>query len=299
MHHALLALAVLALGQPLSAFAAQCADNAGIGTSFSDVPASDPHAPAITWAASFDIVEGYGDGSFKPDQPVNRAEFLKIILGAEQAATVRGMLFPDVPKQAWFAPYVQAGLDGEIIEGYPDGTFKPARTVNLAEGLKMAYKAHGVEPASTGGAWYAPYLTHARQNEVLFDPNSDPGSLLTREDVVWIVWRLSLLTLDVDSLRTQAAAGDRDAQFLLATAYDSGDGVERDGAEAAVWYRKAAEQGDVDAQFLLGLKYEAGEGVPQDYEEAAAWYRRAEAQGDCEAAEQLQSLIDDGLVQSP
>ena len=64
----------------------------------------------------------------------------------------------------------------------------------------------------------------------------------------------------------------------------------RDYAEAALWYRKAADQGDANAQFHLGLMYFRGSGVPQDYAEAAAWYRKAADQGQADALASLRYM---------
>ena len=61
--------------------------------------------------------------------------------------------------------------------------------------------------------------------------------------------------------------------------YDYGRGVPQDTAEAAKWYRLAANQGDANAQYNLGATYENGRGVPQDYAEAVKWYRLAADQG--------------------
>jgi TPR repeat protein len=65
--------------------------------------------------------------------------------------------------------------------------------------------------------------------------------------------------------------------------YVSGRGVPQDDAEAARWYRKAAEQGNAAAQFLVGLSYSSGEGVPQDYAEAVRWFRKAADHGNASA----------------
>jgi TPR repeat protein len=54
--------------------------------------------------------------------------------------------------------------------------------------------------------------------------------------------------------------------------YASGQGVTRDDAEAAKWFRHAAEQGVPGAQTNLGLLLAKGQGVPQDYVEAAKWF---------------------------
>ena len=48
-----------------------------------------------------------------------------------------------------------------------------------------------------------------------------------------------------------------------------------DKAEAAKWYRRAAEQGEEDGMCCLGFLYETGEGVKQNWREAVKWYRKA------------------------
>jgi TPR repeat protein len=72
--------------------------------------------------------------------------------------------------------------------------------------------------------------------------------------------------------------------------YDSGRGVSHDYAEAALWYRKAAEQGDSDAQESLGNLHYKGQGVPQDDAQAATWFRKAAEQGDAGAQYHLGGL---------
>lgn len=57
-----------------------------------------------------------------------------------------------------------------------------------------------------------------------------------------------------------------------------------DHAEAARWFRLAAEQGRADAQHLLGVLYADGQGVPQDDVAAYMWFNLAAAQGIDEAA---------------
>ena len=57
----------------------------------------------------------------------------------------------------------------------------------------------------------------------------------------------------------------------LGRAYEEGEGVPQDYAQAALWYRKAAQQNDALAQFSLGFLYDFCRGVPQDYAEAYFW----------------------------
>jgi TPR repeat protein len=61
--------------------------------------------------------------------------------------------------------------------------------------------------------------------------------------------------------------------------YATGQGVPEDDAEAARWYRLAAEQGLAEAQAYLGVMYANGEGVPEDDTESVRWYRLAAEQG--------------------
>jgi len=79
--------------------------------------------------------------------------------------------------------------------------------------------------------------------------------------------------------RKAADQGHAEAQSSLGVLYGYGWGVPQDLAESAKWWRKAAEQGDPNAQNRLGEKYAEGEGVPKDYVEAVKWYRKAADQG--------------------
>ena len=72
--------------------------------------------------------------------------------------------------------------------------------------------------------------------------------------------------------------------------YLHGQGVPENAAEAARWYRLAAEQGYADAQEVLGILYLNGNGVPFDCAEAVKWLRKAAGQGSESAKEVLAQL---------
>jgi hypothetical protein len=81
-----------------------------------------------------------------------------------------------------------------------------------------------------------------------------------------------------------AEQGDPRAQTTLGLLYYRGSkDVPRDEAEAAKWFRLAAEHGDATAQFNLGVMYSEGQGVPQDHAKAAKFYRSAAEQGNPQA----------------
>ena len=96
----------------------------------------------------------------------------------------------------------------------------------------------------------------------------------------------------------EANAGSQPAQRNLGTMYDQGLGVSRDPAQAAVWFRKAAEEGNRDASFQLATMYENGRGVPQDSKQALDWYRKAALLGDVDSQVKLGRAYMDGTMVS-
>jgi TPR repeat protein len=88
-------------------------------------------------------------------------------------------------------------------------------------------------------------------------------------------------------LLEKARQGDPASQYTVARAYYLGEGVPRDYAKAAEWFRKAAERGDAKAQRLLATMLVQGQGVPADAAAAFAWFQKAAAQGDIIASANL------------
>ena len=82
----------------------------------------------------------------------------------------------------------------------------------------------------------------------------------------------------IEEVKAKAEAGDAESEVELGLRYDKGEGVVKDHAEAAKWYRKAAEQNYAEAQYNLGVCYYKGEGVAKDQAEAVKWYRKAAEQ---------------------
>jgi len=94
--------------------------------------------------------------------------------------------------------------------------------------------------------------------------------------------------------RKAADKGYAAAEHSLGVLYETGTGVPADNAAAAQWYRKAAEQGFAPAQFSLGLCYVHGKGVPQDFAQALAWYGKAAQQKNSDAMLNLAFLYHNG-----
>ncbi len=108
-------------------------------SAFDDV-AGNKHANAINVLAQLDVIGGYGDGTFKPDQKVTRAEMAKLshvlyttFVDAGTGATA----FSDVAADNWAAGYINWCSQMGIIGGYGDGKFGPNDNVTYDQALKM------------------------------------------------------------------------------------------------------------------------------------------------------------------
>lgn len=156
---------------------------------FSDVDADHHYSEAINYLHDTGIVDGYEDGTFQPNNMINRAEFLKILVAAkvgEPSVSEYSNCFNDVA-EAWYAPYVCYGKSVGWVDGYPDGSFKPEQTVNKVEAIKMLLNSQGIKIAENGadvpfddvddGQWYAPFVQTAynlgvlEENDVKFGPS--------------------------------------------------------------------------------------------------------------------------------
>lgn len=97
-----------------------------------------------------------------------------------------------------------------------------------------------------------------------------------------------------EAWRELAGKGDLAAMRNVGQLYRLGQGVERDPAEAARWFERAAELGLANAQANLGALYLAGDGVTQDSKRAALWFARAAHQGHVVSQYELALLFETG-----
>lgn len=128
----LLALVVFCLPSLVSA-------NAGF-LNLNDVKGSDADYKALAFLNQHDVIYGYYDATFKPDNTVTRAELLKIILeaqGIDTSSYQNQHLFSDVPSSNSLAKYVNYAAKQGYVGGYADKTFKPNNTVTRAEAAKI------------------------------------------------------------------------------------------------------------------------------------------------------------------
>jgi uncharacterized repeat protein (TIGR01451 family) len=138
------------------------------------------------------VIKGYSDGSFKPDNPITREEFIKIDLGAicmncdsydasyeqELMAEYNQDPFPDTNINPDLLACVAEAKVGGIVSGYAGGTsagyYLPTRNISRAEATKVLVETAGYEvPAVSGdGAWYTEYVNTAKEHDLFPDGTS-------------------------------------------------------------------------------------------------------------------------------
>ncbi|EPY09255.1 hypothetical protein PAALTS15_00140 [Paenibacillus alvei TS-15] len=103
--------------------------------SFPDMNGRDPELmQAVQFLGSKGIVSGKGNGNFMPDSLLTRAEFTTMLVKVFNAMDETAKeSFSDVEPPQWHYPFIASSEKNHIVEGYPDGTFKPDRTIERQE----------------------------------------------------------------------------------------------------------------------------------------------------------------------
>ncbi len=174
-----------------------------------DNPFPDTNLQALEGIAAAElyrraVIGGYADGEFKGYREVNRAEAAKFLLlaryGTVEDVQNNGM-FPDIKDGEWYVTFVITCANLGIINGYPDGYFRPQNTVNTAEFLKMltltfdldtnlAYSYADVN----SNDWFAAYAGTAKKYELFPDRSIylKPSDNLTRTEVAIAIYQYLL-----------------------------------------------------------------------------------------------------------
>jgi uncharacterized protein YkwD len=205
---------------------------------YTDVDQQQANFEAIEYITEKGLTQGYSDGTFKPNAPITRAEFLKIVITAKfpqinfqlnETSTApttaerptsssdqplpatptpenyAANCFTDVNSSDWFSPYICYAKQQNITSGYPDGTFKPQNFINIAEAAKILVNVLG-EPENLSEAkeWYTPFLNQLTEKRTIPTSVKYLNSELTRGQVAEMIYRL--MANITDQTFTTAAA---------------------------------------------------------------------------------------------
>lgn len=114
---------------------------------FTDVASGAWYNNAVSTLTRAGILDGYEDGSFRPNASITRAEFTKIAVSFfKHAGGASSNPFNDVPDSAWYAEFVKAAAELGLIDGYEDGTFRPNAPITRAEACTIVSRTLGRAP---------------------------------------------------------------------------------------------------------------------------------------------------------
>jgi hypothetical protein len=139
---------------------------------FDDVGVRDRFAPAVDWARYREVVTGFPDHTFRGSQPADRATTASVLWQFVDAPSAAPHPFSDV---APGDPAVSWARAAGVVSGFPDGTFRPERTVNRAQAVMMLWAIAG-RPVVSGApafedvpndAWYRQGLAWASAHGIV------------------------------------------------------------------------------------------------------------------------------------
>lgn len=172
---------------------------------FKDVPANYWAKSYIEALASQNIIAGFPDRSFKPNEPVTRAQFATIVTKALTPPSKRASIqFKDVASNFWAYAAIQSAYQSQFVSGYPDGTFKPQQQiprvqalVALANGLGLTASNQNVLSFYTDAAQIpnyaiAPVAAATARQLVINYPTAkqlNPNRQATRAEVAAFVYQ--------------------------------------------------------------------------------------------------------------
>ncbi len=236
---------------------------------FSDVPKGHTVFDAVWYLKEKEIITGYDDGTYRPEQPITRAEAVKLIIAPLLNAQQLGQFgkttpYEDIKNSAWYLPYVEAARQSfKIIDGPPKKpNFLGDKPVTKAEFIKMLLIANKVDvtafsevaiplsrDAADSTAWYYPYLRYALSSSMTMaskDGTLGPARDLTRGDVALFLYRFMLYK---EGKRTQDLLSYAEAEIQnIQKALDRNDIAEADYASVrALLAARGAHESEPDS----------------------------------------------------
>ena len=185
-------------------------------TQFKDVPEGYWAKEPIEMLATVGIIGGYPNGTFQPDRLINRAELTSLLVRAKNPGTPEAVdtEFSDVTKKHWASYFIKLGAKSGLVTGYPDKTFRPAKSLNRAEGVMILSRfaelklpdelMEGPFPDVPGRHWAAKAVTASRSAGMLMfltDKPFEPNKELTRAEAAEILSKTQFSVLKISTLK--------------------------------------------------------------------------------------------------
>ncbi len=193
---------------------------------FSDVSISYWARPFIEKLAEKNVIKGFPDGTFKPDQPVTRAQFAAIVRQAfERDASRQYRGFADVPSNHWAQPAIGKAYSTRFMSGYPGNLFKPNQEIPKVQALVSLASGLELEPDDATDTVLATYkdaaeipdyantgVTAATEAGLVVNyPNANflnPNQQATRAEIAAFVYQALVDQGDLEPIASNARANN-------------------------------------------------------------------------------------------
>ncbi len=193
---------------------------------YDDVTGTE-YAEAVNRLSLLEILTGYPDGTFKPENTITRAEFAAVavrakgLANAAKAAEGLPTGFEDVPANNWASGIVGVAAKSGIVNGVGNGLFAPQAPVKYEEAVTMLVRALGYEAAAQakGGYPYG-YLIVANEVGLLDDVKGTQGAPASRG----IVAQMTDNALEIPMM-IQVGFG-QDTKWVVSGSKEHGDNAE-------------------------------------------------------------------------
>ncbi|MCI6711856.1 MAG: S-layer homology domain-containing protein, partial [Firmicutes bacterium] len=199
---------------------------------------------AVNVLTALKVVDGFTDGTYKPEQTVTRAQMAKLIvtaLGVADYATAKTSKFVDMGSASWAIPYVEYAANLNIVNGVGNNKFNPNGLVTYEQAATMIVRALGFtdECNEMNGTWPAIYIQKATALGIFQDVQNGGAKSANRGDTAIMLYN----ALDVAEVYA-----DKDGQTQYKKGYNGSsyltmmDTLNKNGQS----YYKVIESGDVD-----------------------------------------------------
>lgn len=152
-------------------------------------------AEAAQVLAALGVMTGDPDGNLRLDDTITRAELITMAVvgsvyadSAGDTASVKP--YPDVPREEWYAPYVELARDRGLVGGYTDGTFRPQANITLAETATIVLNLLGYQASDFSGQWPTGQMAVFRSLKLDAGVTASQDQPIVRRDALYIFYNL-------------------------------------------------------------------------------------------------------------
>ena len=159
---------------------------------FSDIVGTSYSEP-VSFLSALQIMRGYTNGKFMPDEKITRAEFVATIIRALGDKVIKSdgtRYYGDVPTDFWAFDAINSATYMDLIHGKGDGTFAPNDNITGEQALKIICHALGYKPlAEYRGGFPDGYVDVASELKLTGYIKSGLSAPITRGEVAWIIYK--------------------------------------------------------------------------------------------------------------